>query len=70
MLAIAQRRLSAHPQIELRQLNAESMPSVPDASVDAYSISLALKICNFGQADGSLFWKRPTSGGAVCIGRI
>jgi ubiquinone/menaquinone biosynthesis methyltransferase len=46
MLAIAQRRLSRHPKIELRQLNAESMPSVSDASVDAYSISLALKICN------------------------
>lgn len=47
MLAIAQRRLTQHAaKLELRQLNAESMPSIPSASVDAYSISLALKICN------------------------
>jgi len=32
--------------VSLRQLDAENMPSVPDASVDAYSISLGLKICN------------------------
>lgn len=46
MLAIAKRRLAHHPQLELRRLDAESMPSVPGASVDAYSISLALKICD------------------------
>lgn len=47
MLAIAQHRLARHgSQVRLLRLNAESMPSVSSASVDAYSISLALKICN------------------------
>lgn len=47
MLAIAQRRLGAHAQrVRLENLNAEAMPSVASASVDAYSISLCLKICN------------------------
>lgn len=47
MLAIAQRRLaSVAERVELRQLDAHAMPSVPDASVDLYSISLGLKICD------------------------
>jgi demethylmenaquinone methyltransferase / 2-methoxy-6-polyprenyl-1,4-benzoquinol methylase len=47
MLAIAQRRLAAHSgNVELKQLDAEAMPSIADGSVDAYSISLGLKICN------------------------
>jgi len=47
MLAIAEQRLRKHSDaVSLRQLDAENMPSVPDQSVDAYSISLGLKICN------------------------
>jgi demethylmenaquinone methyltransferase / 2-methoxy-6-polyprenyl-1,4-benzoquinol methylase len=47
MLAIAAKRLGAHAHaVNLRQLDAEAMPSVADGSVDAYSISLALKITN------------------------
>jgi ubiquinone/menaquinone biosynthesis methyltransferase len=47
MLAIAERRLAAQrDRVELRPLDAESMPSIDDASVDAYSISLGLKICD------------------------
>lgn len=47
MLAMAQRRLAAHgDRVQLRQLDIESMPTVPSNSVDAYSISLGLKICN------------------------
>lgn len=47
MLAMAQRRLSAHgDRVQLRQLDVESMPTVPSNSVDAYSISLGLKICD------------------------
>ena len=47
MLAIAQHRLAAHAAtVQLKQLDAEAMPSVADGSVDAYSISLGLKICN------------------------
>lgn len=50
MLGIAQRRLSLKAdQVRLERLDAENMPSVADESVDAYSISLALKICNRGQ---------------------
>jgi len=47
MLSIAERRLLRHrSQLELRLLDMEAMPEVADASVDAYSISLGLKICN------------------------
>jgi demethylmenaquinone methyltransferase / 2-methoxy-6-polyprenyl-1,4-benzoquinol methylase len=47
MLAIARRRLQAEGQsVELRELDAHSMPSVPAGSVDLYSISLGLKICD------------------------
>ena len=47
MLAIASERLSRHThRVSVRQLNAEAMTSVPSESLDAYSISLCLKICN------------------------
>lgn len=47
MLAIAGRRLGAHAgKVRFEHLDAESMPSVGSASVDAYSMSLGLKICN------------------------
>ena len=47
MLAVAGRRLRRFPgRVELRQLDAEAMPSIADDSVDAYSISLGLKICD------------------------
>src|ERR1700751_2439627 len=51
MLAIAQRKLAPlGDQVSLRQLDAESMPTVADSSVDAYSMSFGLKICNRGSA--------------------
>lgn len=47
MLAIAERRLRRHRDaVELRLLDLERMPEVASASVDAYSISLGLKICD------------------------
>lgn len=47
MLAIAERRLAEHRStVELRQLDAERMHEIPGGSVDAYSISLGLKICD------------------------
>ncbi len=47
MLAIAERRLARYPEVvQLRQLDAERMPSLASGSVDAYAISLALKICD------------------------
>jgi ubiquinone/menaquinone biosynthesis methyltransferase len=47
MLAIAQRRLATHrTEVHLKELDAEAMPSIADGSVDAYSMSLGLKICN------------------------
>jgi len=46
MLAIGQRRASAlGASVEFELLDAHAMPSVPAASVDLYSISLGLKIC-------------------------
>ena len=45
MLAIAQKRLSFTSKIDFQVLDAHSMPGIPDDSVDLYSISLGLKIC-------------------------
>ncbi|HEY5852360.1 MAG TPA: ubiquinone/menaquinone biosynthesis methyltransferase [Lysobacter sp.] len=50
MLGVAQRRLGNNAQrVRFERLDAEHMPSVADEGVDAYSISLALKICNRGK---------------------
>jgi ubiquinone/menaquinone biosynthesis methyltransferase len=47
MLAVAARRLGARPgQVSLRRLDAEAMPIIEDGSVDAYSMSLVMKICD------------------------
>jgi ubiquinone/menaquinone biosynthesis methyltransferase len=47
MLANAHRRLHKYSQrVDLCRLDVEEMPEVPDESIDAYSISLALKICD------------------------
>ena len=45
MLAIARERLKFEKKVDFQVLDAHSMPGVPDASVDLYSISLGLKIC-------------------------
>lgn len=46
MLAIAQQRLSAaNSSIAFRVLDAHSMPDISTESVDLYSMSLGLKIC-------------------------
>jgi ubiquinone/menaquinone biosynthesis methyltransferase len=44
MLAIAERRLHSDKRVRLCELDAENMPGIASGSVDAYSISLALKI--------------------------
>jgi len=47
MLAIAEHRLRRYGgKVRLQRLDAEAMPSIASGSVDAYSMSLALKICN------------------------
>jgi demethylmenaquinone methyltransferase / 2-methoxy-6-polyprenyl-1,4-benzoquinol methylase len=47
MLAVAARRLERHAgNVRLEILDMEAMPSVASGSIDAYSISLGLKICN------------------------
>jgi demethylmenaquinone methyltransferase / 2-methoxy-6-polyprenyl-1,4-benzoquinol methylase len=47
MLAIAAKRLAQHDEaVQLRRFDAEDMAKVESASVDAYSISLCMKICN------------------------
>jgi demethylmenaquinone methyltransferase / 2-methoxy-6-polyprenyl-1,4-benzoquinol methylase len=46
MLAIARKRLVAlNSSVEFRLLDAHSMPDIPAESIDLYSISLGLKIC-------------------------
>lgn len=47
MLAIAERRLARYSgKVRFAHLDVESMPSVASGSIDAYSMSLGLKICN------------------------
>ena len=47
MLAIARRRLADHADaVRIERSDAEAMDTIADASVDAYSLSLALKICD------------------------
>ena len=47
MLSIASRRLHRHrDRVRFELLDMEEMPSIPSDSVDAYSISLGLKICD------------------------
>ena len=41
--------------MQLRQLDAETMPAVADESVDAYSMSLVMKICDRRRALGEAF---------------
>jgi len=45
MLAIAQMRLNSATKVDFQVLDAHSMPEISTASVDLYSISLGLKIC-------------------------
>lgn len=47
MLAIAKKRAgSIAPSLDFRVLDAHSMPSIQSNSIDLYSISLGLKICD------------------------
>jgi len=46
MLAIAQERLNSAIKIDFQVLDAHSMLGISSASVDLYSISLGLKICD------------------------
>ena len=50
MLAIAQKKLAAaNSLIQFRVLDAHSMTDIPSESLDLYSISLGLKICERGK---------------------
>ena len=45
MLKMAEQKLDGNPLVEIRGLDAHTMPSIPSNSIDLYSISLGLKIC-------------------------
>lgn len=50
MLAVAQRRAGTLSEaLDFRVLDAHSMPDIPAESIDLYSISLGLKICERAQ---------------------
>jgi ubiquinone/menaquinone biosynthesis methyltransferase len=47
MLQVAERKAAARGlDLDFRVLDAQAMPAIPDASMDLYAISLALKICD------------------------
>jgi demethylmenaquinone methyltransferase/2-methoxy-6-polyprenyl-1,4-benzoquinol methylase len=47
MMAVAAKRLGHHSErVRFEALDLEAMPTVPSSSVDTYSISLGLKICD------------------------
>jgi ubiquinone/menaquinone biosynthesis methyltransferase len=47
MLTIAKQKLAHHATtVRLVTLDAEAMPTIADSTIDAYSISLGLKICD------------------------
>jgi demethylmenaquinone methyltransferase/2-methoxy-6-polyprenyl-1,4-benzoquinol methylase len=53
MLAIAQQRLGSHwGRVKFELLDMEGMPAIASGSVDAYSVSLGLKICDREKALG------------------
>ncbi|WP_396268949.1 ubiquinone/menaquinone biosynthesis methyltransferase [Ideonella sp.] len=67
MLAIAERRLQKHStEVSLRTLDAQCMQGIADASVDAYSLSLALKICK-RQAVLQEAWRVLKPGGRLIV---
>jgi ubiquinone/menaquinone biosynthesis methyltransferase len=45
MLAQAEKKLAAAPRVEIRRLDAHAL-DLPDASVDVFSISFGMKICD------------------------
>ena len=48
MLAQAEKKLAGAPRADLRRLDAHAL-DLPDASVDVYSISFGMKICDRGR---------------------
>lgn len=67
MLAMAADRIGAYGHmLELRQLDAEAMPAIESQSVDAYSISLALKICDRGRVMQEA-WRVLRPGGRLIV---
>lgn len=67
MMAIAERRLKhQRDRVELRVLDAESMPSIASGSVDAYSISLALKITDRAKVIAEA-WRVLRPGGRLIV---
>lgn len=66
-LAIAQRRLAGRDgQVRSRRLDAEAMPGVPGGSIDTYSMSLVMKICDRRRALAEAF-RVLRSGGRLVI---
>lgn len=66
MLAIAERRLQSDSRVQLRELDAENMPSIASGSVDAYSISLALKITDRARVIAEA-WRVLRPGGRLIV---
>jgi demethylmenaquinone methyltransferase/2-methoxy-6-polyprenyl-1,4-benzoquinol methylase len=69
MLSIAERRLSKtafKTSVALRCLDAEAMPTIASDSVDIYSMSLGLKICNRTKAIHEA-WRVLRPGGTLIV---
>lgn len=68
MLEIARRKIAASGSpITLRVLDAHDLAEVPDASVDIYSISFGLKICDRSRVIAEAFRVLRPGGSLFCL---
>jgi ubiquinone/menaquinone biosynthesis methyltransferase len=67
MLAIARRRISSNIQIDFQVLDAHSIPNIYSNTIDLYSISLGLKICEREKALKEAFRVLRPSGRLVVL---
>lgn len=66
MLAEARRKLADDPRVELRILDAHAL-DLPDASVDTYSISFGMKICDRARVMREAFRVLKPGGAFYCL---
>lgn len=68
MLAVAQRRAGPRPlPLTFRHLDAEALVEIPDGSIDLYTISFAMKICDRTKVMREAFRVLKPDGWFLCL---